>query len=107
MEAMGKKGLQEVAAQNAQKSAYAKKQIAEISGFSIPFSSPTFNEFTVRASKNANEILEKLRVGQNIIGGLPLSWHFNDFPNDFLVCVTETNTKEQIDNLAAGLKSIV
>lgn len=107
METMGKKGLQEVAAQNAQKSAYAKKQIAAISGFSIPFSSPTFNEFTVRASKNANEILEKLRTEKDIIGGLPLSWHYDDFPNDFLVCVTETNTKEQIDNLVEGLKSIV
>ena len=106
MEAMGKKGLQEVAMQNAQKAAYAKKQIAAISGFEIPFSSPTFNEFVVRAPKNANEILEKLRTDKNIIGGLPLSWHYDDFQNDFLVCVTETNTKEQIDNLVAGLKSI-
>ncbi len=92
--------------QNAQKAAYAKKKIAEITGFSIPFSSPTFNEFTVRAPKNANEILEKLRVEKNIIGGLPLSWHYSDFPNDFLVCATETNTKEQIDNLVEGLKSV-
>ena len=38
MEAMGKKGLQEVAVQNAQKAAYAEQQIAEIEGFSIPFS---------------------------------------------------------------------
>lgn len=107
MEAMGKKGLQEVAVQNAQKAAYAKKRIAEISGFSIPFSSPTFNEFTVRATRNANEILEKLRVEKNIIGGLPLSWHYSDFPNDFLVCATETNSKEQIDNLVDGLKNVI
>ncbi|CAN5745939.1 aminomethyl-transferring glycine dehydrogenase subunit GcvPA [soil metagenome] len=106
METMGKKGLQEVAAQNAQKAAYAKKQIAGISGFEIPFSSPTFNEFTVRSTKNANGILEKLRVEKSIIGGLPLSWHYDDFPNDFLVCVTETNKKQQIDNLVEGLKSL-
>lgn len=106
MEAMGKKGLQEVAAQNAQKAAYAKKKIAEISGFSIPFSSPTFNEFTVRASKNSNEILENLRVEKNIVGGLPLSWYYNDYEKDFLVCVTETTTKEQIDNLVEGLKAV-
>src|SRR5262249_19007874 len=37
MEAMGKKGLQEVAAQNAQKAAYAAKRISEIEGYSIPF----------------------------------------------------------------------
>ena len=106
MEAMGRKGLQEVAVQNAQKAAYTKKKIAGISGFSIPFSSPTFNEFIVRAPHNANEIIEKLRVEKNIIGGLPLSWHYADFPNDFLVCATETNTKEQIDNLVEGLKSV-
>ncbi len=105
METMGKRGLQEVAMQNAQKAAYAKKQIGEIEGFSIPFSSPTFNEFIVRAPKNANEILEKLRTENSIIGGLALSKYYSDNPNDFLVCVTETNTKAQIDSLVEGLKS--
>jgi Glycine cleavage system protein P (pyridoxal-binding), N-terminal domain len=105
MEALGKKGLQEVAAQNAQKAAYAKKRIAEIEGFSIPFSAPTFNEFVVRAPRNAGEVLEKLRIEKDIIGGLALSKYYGDNPNDFLVCVTETNTKEQIDNLVDGLKN--
>ena len=106
METLGKKGLQEIAAQNAQKAAYAARRIAEIEGFSLPFSAPRFNEFVVRAPRHASEILEKLRVEKNIVGGLPLSWHYHDFPNDFLVCVTETNTKEQIDNLVDGLKSV-
>jgi glycine dehydrogenase subunit 1 len=106
MEAMGKKGLQEVAAQNAQKAAYAKKQIAGIEGFSIPFQAPTFNEFVVRAPKNAAEILEAIRTEKSIIGGLALSKYYADNPNDFLVCVTETNTKVQIDNLVSALKEI-
>jgi glycine dehydrogenase subunit 1 len=106
MEAMGKKGLQEVAVQNAQKAAYAKRKIAEIEGFSLPFSSPTFNEFIVRAPKAANEILEKLRTGNNIIGGLALSRYYAENPNDFLVCVTETNTKQQIDNLVESLSKV-
>ena len=106
MEAMGKKGLQEVAMQNAQKTAYAKKQIAAIEGFSLPFSSPTFNEFVVRAPKNASEILESLRQDKNIIGGLALSKYYSENDNDFLVCVTETNTKAQIDNLVDCLSKI-
>ena len=106
MEAMGKKGLQEVAMQNAQKTAYAAKEIAKIEGFSIPFSAPKFNEFVVRAPKNASEILENLRKDKNIIGGLALSKYYSDNPNDFLVCVTETNTKAQIDNLVDGLSEI-
>jgi len=106
MEAMGKKGLQEVAAQNAQKAAYAKKKIAELDGFEIAFSAPTFNEFVVRAPKNAAEILEKLRNDNGIVGGLALSKYYGESENDFLVCVTETNTKAQIDGLVEGLKSL-
>lgn len=102
MEAMGKKGLQEVAMQNAQKAAYAKQQIAGIEGFSIPFSSPTFNEFVVRGPRPASEILESVRE-KGIVGGLALSKYYGGHDNDFLVCVTETNTKEQIDDLTANL----
>jgi glycine dehydrogenase subunit 1 len=105
METMGKKGLQEVAMQNAQKTAYAAKQIAAIDGFELAFSAPKFNEFVVRAPKAATEILEKLRTDKNIIGGLALSRYYPDRPNEFLVCVTETNTREQIDALVEGLKN--
>ena len=106
METMGRKGLQEVAVQNAHKSAYAAKRISEIEGFSLPFSAPRFNEFVVRAPKNAGEILEKLSAEKNIIGGLALSKYYAENPNDFLVCVTETNSREQIDNLVNCLKEV-
>jgi len=107
METMGKKGLQEVAYQNAQKAAYASKRIAEIEGFSLPFSAPRFNEFVVRAPRIAEEILEKLRTEKGIIGGISLSKYYSENPNDFLVCVTETNTKAQIDNLVASLREMI
>ncbi len=103
METMGKKGLQEVAMQNAQKAAYAAKQIAATDCYSLPFSAPKFNEFVVRGPRLATEILEKLRTENNIIGGLALSKYYAGHDNDFLVCVTETNTREQIDNFVAGL----
>ncbi len=106
MEAMGKKGLQEVAEQNAQKAAYAKQQIAKIDGYSIPFSSPTFNEFVVRGPKPAAEILESIRTNSDIVGGLAVSKYYGGHDNDFLVCVTETNRKRQIDDLCSGLSSI-
>lgn len=102
MESMGKKGLQEVAEQNAQKAAYAKKKIDAVEGFSIPFSAPTFNEFLVRGPRPAAEILEAVR-DKGIIGGLALSHYYEGHENDFLVCVTETNTKAQIDGLVEAL----
>jgi glycine dehydrogenase subunit 1 len=107
METMGKKGLQEVAVQNAQKAAYAAKRISEIEGFSIPFSAPKFNEFVVRAPKSADEILSNLLSEKGIVGGLILSSYYSDNPNDFLVCVTETNSKAQVDDLVEGLRSVI
>ena len=103
METMGKKGLQEVAVHNAQKAAYAAKKIGQIEGFEIAFSAPVFNEFVVRADRSAEGILTRLREVKGIIGGLALSRYYPDRPNEFLVCVTETNTREQIDALVKAL----
>jgi len=103
METMGKKGLQEVAEQNAQKAAYAKKKIAAIDGFSIPFSAPTFNEFVVRGPRSAVETLEKVRTEGGVVGGIALSKYFSGHDNDLLVAVTETNSRSQIDQLVAAL----
>jgi glycine cleavage system pyridoxal-binding protein P len=45
-------------------------------------------------------------LGENgIVGGLALPKYYADRPNEFLVCVTETNTKKQIDDLVEGLRS--
>ncbi len=104
METMGKKGLQEVAMQNAQKAAYAKEQIAAIEGYEIAFSSPTFNEFVVRSTKSADEVLSKVRTENGIVGGLALSKYYSGHDNDFLVCVTETNSREEIDGLVESLQ---
>jgi glycine dehydrogenase subunit 1 len=104
METMGKKGLQEVAMQNAQKAAYAKQKIAELDGYSLPFSSPTFNEFVVRGPHTAIDILEKLRIEDGVIGGLALSKYYHANVNDFLVCVTETSAQSHINRLIAGLR---
>jgi glycine dehydrogenase subunit 1 len=106
METMGRRGLQEVAVQNAQKAAYAARKIAAVEGFSIPFSAPRFNEFVVRAPRRADEILNRLLNDKGIVGGLALSRYFAEQPNDFLVCVTEINTREQIDRLCDGLQQI-
>ncbi len=103
MEAMGRKGLQEVAMQNAQKAAYAREKIAAIDGYSIPFSAPTFNEFVVRGPRAAAEILERVRTEHSILAGLALSKYYSGRENDFLVCVTETSACTAIESLAGAL----
>ena len=104
METMGRRGLQEVAQQCAQKAAYAARQISALPGFSLPYSASRFNEFVVRTPIDAGRLLKDLAEKENITGGLPLSRYFPDQPNDLLVCVTEINSRREIDALVAGLR---
>jgi glycine dehydrogenase subunit 1 len=106
LETMGRRGLQEVANQCVQKASYAARRISEIEGFSLPFTGPRFNEFVVRAPGDAGELLERLVSERDITGGLALSRFFTDRPNDFLVCVTELNSRAEVDALVESLASL-
>lgn len=103
LETMGRRGVQEAARQCAQKAHYAAREIAKVAGWSLPFSGPFFNEFVVRAPSPAAPLLDRLAREKGIDGGIALSRFDANRPNDFLVCVTETNTRAQIDALVAGL----
>lgn len=104
LETMGRQGLKEVAEQCAQKASYAARQIGSLEGFALPFSAPFFDEFVVRAPIPATEVLKRLAT-KNINGGLALSRYLSDSPNDLLICVTEINTRTEIDDLVAALNS--
>ena len=106
MEAMGRRGIQEAAQQCVQKAAYAARRIASVKGFSIPFTAPRFDEFVVRGPGNAAEFLSRLAKEREIEGGIALSRFMPGHDNDFLVCVTETNTREQIDALVSALSEL-
>jgi glycine dehydrogenase subunit 1 len=106
LETMGRRGIQEAAHQCLQKAAYAARQIGSLKGFSLPFSGPRFNEFVVRGPLDAGELLSRLGKDKGIEGGIPLWRFFPDWPNDFLVCVTEINTRAEIDALVEGLASV-
>ncbi|HWO02545.1 MAG TPA: aminomethyl-transferring glycine dehydrogenase subunit GcvPA [Blastocatellia bacterium] len=102
LSAMGRRGLQEVARQNAQKAHYAAKAIAKLDGFELGFSAPFFNEFVVRTPRAASDVAERL-LQERIIGGIALESYYPDMSDSLLVCVTETAKKESIDNLVDAL----
>ena len=99
---MGKAGLRETAVQCASKAAYLKGKIASVPGYSIATSGPVFNEFAVRGPKPASAIVETL-AKKDILAGVPLSRWFADRPNDFLVAVTEMNTRDEMDRYVSEL----
>jgi glycine dehydrogenase subunit 1 len=99
---MGKEGLREVATQCVQKTAYLRKRLAATGKVELPFSGPVYNEFVVRTPLPATGILASLeRAG--ILGGIPLGPFYAGHESDFLVAVTELNTREQMDQYADAL----
>jgi glycine dehydrogenase subunit 1 len=103
---MGKAGLREVAEQCIQKAAYLRGKLRAIDGVELPFDGPVYNEFVVRTGRPATEVLATL-AGRNILGGVALGTFFPRHQNDFLVAVTELNTREQIDEYAEALAGAI
>ncbi len=106
MNALGKKGLQEIAIQNFQKAHYAYNVLSKVNGVEIVFNAPFFNEFVLRLNRPVPEVLGKL-LTEKIIGGYNLSKDYPELGNAILIAVTELRTKEEIDSLAKRLEGIL
>ncbi len=100
---LGKQGLREMAKQNLAKAAYAREKISCVTGFSLVFDGPSFNEFVVRSESPVAEVLTRLE-GDGILAGIPLGEDYPELADCFLVCVTEQNRREEIEALVAALQ---
>lgn len=105
MTALGKRGVQEMAMLNVQKTQYAKNQIANLSGYRVAFSGPVFNEFVVKVPGQVGD-LNKGLLQQKIVGGYDLSRDYPELAGHMLLAVTEIRTREEIDALVNGLEGI-
>ena len=100
--AMGRQGLRRVAELCYHKAHYAADAIGKLDGYSLPQSGPFFQEFVVSCPKTPAEANRQLMKG-NILGGLDVS---DRFDNGMLLCVTEMNTRAEIDALVSALAEI-
>jgi len=96
--AMGPSGLQEAAQQCHAKAHYAAQQISAIPGFALRYQGEFFHEFLTETPCCADAVLAKL-AEKDILGGYPVS-------GGILWCVTEMNSKAQIDALTSALKEV-
>ena len=99
--AVGKRGLRQVAELCYHKAHYAARAIGKLKGYSLVFPQPFFKEFAIRCPVPPSQINEVL-FRERIIGGLDIS-HLID--NGMLLCVTEVNTRQDIDRLVKTLGS--
>lgn len=102
---MGKQGLRQVAELCYHKAHYAAAQIDQLAGFQILNVGAFFNEFVVQCPRPVAEINQTLLM-KGILGGYDLGQDYPERKNQMLVCVTEMNTRSQIDRFVKALKEI-
>lgn len=98
----GKQGLRQLAEINYAKAAYAREQIAGLEGYDITFDGACFNEFVVTCPGSVADLKTRLEE-QGILAGISLGRDYQDLERGLLVCVTEQNSREQIDRLVTAL----
>ena len=103
--AMGKTGLCKVAELCYHKAHYAAQRIAAIPGFELRDDKPFFKEFVVRCPKPPADINRQL-LQRKIIGGYELGKAYPHLADCMLFCVTEMNTREEIDRLVEALQEV-
>ena len=93
---MGEEGFAEAARQCHAKAVYAANRISQVPGFSLVYSEDFFHEFVTNCPDTGKTL--KILESHGILGGYPLS------EKELLWCVTEMNTKEEIDELVRILR---
>ena len=102
MASLGGTGIRELARLNYDKAGYLKQALRQ-TGFRIPFASPCFNEFVVEFPPDFEATYNRL-LKKNMVAGLSLSPWYPELQHYYLLCVTETRTRAQMD---AFVKEII
>ena len=102
MISQGKQGLKHISNLFYQKAHYAASKINEIDGYTVNTDKPFFREFVVSCPIQPSEINKRL-LNKKIIGGIDVS---SQSKNGMLICVTETNSRDEIDLLVTALREI-
>jgi glycine dehydrogenase subunit 1 len=106
MAAMGKNGMRKIAELCYHKAHYAANEIEKLNGFTVDRSLPFFNEFVVKCPRPVSEVNEAL-INAGIIGGYDLGKDYPHLKDHMLLCVTEMNSKAEIDALVEELEKLL
>lgn len=98
MASLGGTGIRKLSKLNYDKAAYMKGKLKDL-GAEIVFSAPSFNEFTLRFPFDFAPVRELLKNNDKVVAGLSLHSYYPELVGSWLFCVTETTSKEDIDNI--------
>lgn len=106
MATMGKYGLKTVAELSYHKAHYASSLIDSLDGYRVMVDGPFFKEFVVRCPKPVALINQILLDEFGILGGYDLGKDYPQLADHMLLCVTEMNSRGDIEMLAEALGEI-
>jgi glycine dehydrogenase subunit 1 len=103
---LGGSGLRDLGQANRIRCEALRQRLTKVTGVSLPFAGPVFNEFVVRLPRPA-KALRKFAHAHGILAGIPLDGIAGCGPNDLLVTVTEKRTAEEIERYGQVLEAFV
>jgi len=105
---LGTAGLREVALRCARGTRYCREALCAIPGVELVFDAPVVREFALRASLEAEVIVDRL-LAEGYLGGIPVREGFAGTAAEgaLLVAVTERRTAAEIDGFAAAFARVI
>ncbi|MDP6088433.1 MAG: aminomethyl-transferring glycine dehydrogenase subunit GcvPA [Nitrospinota bacterium] len=97
MATLGKSGIRRLAEVNLARAHEVRERLVQEAGLKPVFGGPFFNEFVLDV-KGLPKIMSRMRA-QKYLPGIPLGPYYPELRESLLICVTEMNEQEEIDQL--------
>ena len=102
---LGKTGLRDVASANLARARELATRVSSLSGITLRFNAPFFNEFAVNVHRPADVILAEL-AQRGILGGIDLGRFYPEYADCILMTATELTSSKDIEKLCAALEEV-
>ncbi len=99
---LGRQGIVEIGELMLQRTAYARKALANVEGVELLHEQPVIREFAIRVDASAADVIERC-AEEGVNPGYPLGADYEEHEDGLLVAITEQRTREDIDRLAEVL----
>lgn len=106
MSLLGPQGLRQVALACHQNLLLLKEKLAAISGIEFVFQAPQFHEIVIRLNKSVGPVLQQL-AEVKVQAGFNLESVYPELGECLLVCITETKSVADIDQLVCLLERVI
>ncbi len=107
---LGRRGIVELGELLVQRTAYARRRLAEIEGVELLHEQPVVREFAVRLDvggwESLSAVIERC-AAEGVNPGYPLGADYDEYRNGLLIALTEQRSRADIDRLADVLGAAV